>query len=1186
MAEAALPILLVEDDPDDVLLTRELLAEMPRLKISLSVARSMAEARAALSTQAFALHLVDVRLGDGYGVDLVAELTRREAGPSIMLTGLADDRSDLQALKAGAADYLVKSTFDAPFLERVLRYTLERHGLMRQLRERESEYRFLFHANPLPMWVYDRRTLRFLEVNEAAVAHYGYGRDEFLALTADRIRPESEREAFMKASEPAMHKVTALGLWRHQRKDGSDIVVEASAQDCVYQDREARLVLVQDVTEREAATMRLRESEHALKALFEQMPVGVWTTDRQGNLTGGNAEARRIWGGEALVGPHEYDVYRGRRLEDGTELTAADWTLARTVATGQPTSDSPLEIEAFDGTRRVILSWALPLPESAGEVGFVEVNLDISELHAAQAERMRGEQRLRQILNDAADGIVVLGEDRNVLFANPAAERLARGRLAAVIEQLLNNNGTDAAEQCVTMHDGSERYIDLRSSDTDWSGQPARLLTLRDVTDRHHTESALRLRQRAIDASLNGIMIVDMDAADCPLVYVNPTFERITGYAAVDVLGRNPRFLQGPESDQPGLAPLRRALAQRREVRTLLRNYRRDGSLFWNDVYLAPVPDERGRVGHYVGIINDVSEYKRYEEEIAYRASHDYLTGLPNRTLLEDRLSQALIFAEREQRSVAVLFIDLDRFKGINDALGHAVGDHVLRLVARRLSAALGAGDTLARIGSDEFVAVLTRPAGGEDAEAIARRLLSLFERPLAVHTHNLYLTCSIGISLFPDNGSNANELIQFADLAMYRAKEHGRNTVAMFANEMQERLMDRLNLGQHLRRALEQGELEVHYQPQVDAHSGDLVAVEALLRWRRGEGEAAIIYPERFLSVAEESGQIVTIGGWVLEEVCRQAVKWGREGLGDFPVAVNISAVQFQRSQFLDEVKAVLERTGLPPERLELELTETLVMDQADRVIALLKALKRLGVRITLDDFGTGYSSLSYLRRFAIDKIKIDRSFVDRIASNSDDAAIARSIIAIAHHLKLKVIAEGVETEAQIGYLRRNHCDEFQGFYFCPPVPADELAKRIRERRLGGERVLQAAPMDTILLVDDEPNIVRALSRTLRRDGYRILTANSPAEGLEVLAREAVDVIVSDQRMPGMSGTEFLSMVRDMYPNTVRIVLSGYTDLTTVTDAINRGAIYKFLTKPWEDEDLRKHIREAFRVTRQDGEG
>ncbi|THG86300.1 EAL domain-containing protein [Pseudomonas sp. A-1] len=557
------------------------------------------------------------------------------------------------------------------------------------------------------------------------------------------------------------------------------------------------------------------------------------------------------------------------------------------------------------------------------------------------------------------------------------------------------------------------------------------------------SNSRAALLQRCLEASYNGVVIVDALAPDQPIIYVNPAFERITGYRAHEVLGRNCRLLQGSETRQPGVNEIRRCMTEQREVHVVLRNFRKDGSAFWNDLYIAPVPDEHGLVTHFIGVQNDISERKRFESELAYNASHDVLTGLPNRSLLEDRLLQGCQIARRYTRELAVMLIDLDGFKPINDTLGHAIGDRILVEVAQRMAAQIRPGDTLARLGGDEFVVVLPDLAHGEDALLVAERLIHSIARPYQFNELELHVTASIGITVSNGEIEQPVKLIQEADLAMYQAKQHGRNNYQWYTEHLNQEVSERMTLRNELQKAIEGLNFELHYQPQIDARTGALLGCEALLRWPHAERGS--ISPLRFIPVAEDTGQIVPISQWVLVTACSHQRRLLDQGLAAGVVSVNISAVHFLRQDFVGTVQRSLEYSGLPAHLLELEITETVLLKDAERAIQLLRELKALGVGIALDDFGTGYSSLSYLKDLPIDKVKIDRSFVHELISDQRDAAITQGIISMAHHLDLKVVAEGVETTEQADFLRRNLCDAFQGYLYARPMPYSQLEAYLR---------------------------------------------------------------------------------------------------------------------------------------------
>jgi diguanylate cyclase (GGDEF)-like protein/PAS domain S-box-containing protein len=794
---------------------------------------------------------------------------------------------------------------------------------------------------------------------------------------------------------------------------------------------------------------------------------------------------------------------------------------------------------------------------------------------------VQGMSLIESLLEGNADAIVVVSEDGCAQYVNGAARQLFGSDVALGLPLPLagpwvaGTVGERSRIDCL----GQERWLQLRVSATDWNGQPALLVALRDLTERRAAEQGLLLSRRAMESSANGITICDAQDPRQPLIYVNRAFERMTGYSAGDVLGRNCRFLQGKERDQPGLQRLREAMESGSDVQVELRNFRKDGKMFWNELSVSPVRNVEGVVTHFVGIQNDITARREQDAELLRRLTHDRLTGLPNRDVLLDRLRQALTIAGRQRHHVALLYVDLDQFKEINDTLGHEAGDQVLRAVVSRLREGLGPGDTLARLGGDEFLVLLPDLARPEDPGLVAARLLEAVARPYELAGTTVFCSCSIGVAHANPAGDDPLQLIRRADLAVHAAKRAGRNNVHFECDDLAQRVSERLELRTLLHAAIAGNELELHFQPQMDLVSQRICGIEALLRWQHPTIGA--ISPARFVPLAEETGQIVPLGEWVLNEACRQHRQWLDSGLLDCPVAVNVSGVQFQRANFVGLVEAALARHRLPGSKLELELTETVTMDTGAGTLAKLARLRELGVRLAIDDFGTGFSSLAYLKRLPIDKVKIDRSFVHDITRDSDDASITLSVIAIAHHLRLRVVAEGVETMAQLAYLKRHLCDEVQGYLVARPMPATDfetfLAGFTPPGAQTGDGEAGSGSGPTLLLVDDEPNILRALTRTLRRDGYRIITAGAASEAFDVLARNDVHVIVSDQRMPQMCGTDFLSQVKSMYPETVRLVLSGYTDLASVTGAINQGAIYRFLTKPWNDEQLRGHVREAF---------
>jgi diguanylate cyclase (GGDEF)-like protein len=471
--------------------------------------------------------------------------------------------------------------------------------------------------------------------------------------------------------------------------------------------------------------------------------------------------------------------------------------------------------------------------------------------------------------------------------------------------------------------------------------------------------------------------------------------------------------------------------------------YRTDKTKKWLLMNLRAVRDAGGNVAFHEGTVEDITNRKVAEARVKFLAYYDALTGLPNRGLLQDRLSKALASARRRKDKVAILFLDVDRFKVINDSIGHSGGDLVLQEVAERLKRWAREQDTVARLGGDEFLIVLTAIKDFPDAAVAAERLMDAMTAEFVIQGHSFSMNCSLGISIFPEHGTDGETLIKNADAAMYSAKDYGRNNFRFFTEDMNAQVVERLTLENSLRLALEKREFFLVYQPQMDIVTGKITGLEALLRWQHPE--LGLVPPDKFIRIAENCGLIVPIGEWVLRTACSQARKWHNEGIPAVPVAVNVSAVQFRQEGFCDLVRRVLRETGLAPKYLELEITESLLLSNADVMFSVFRELKAMGLRLAIDDFGTGYSSLSYLKQFPVSKLKIDRSFVQDVAVDPDDAAITTAIIGMAKSLNLRVIAEGVENEAQMSFLRAHHCDEIQGYYFSRPLSADAVADKMR---------------------------------------------------------------------------------------------------------------------------------------------
>ena len=683
---------------------------------------------------------------------------------------------------------------------------------------------------------------------------------------------------------------------------------------------------------------------------------------------------------------------------------------------------------------------------------------------------------------------------------------------------------------------------------------------------RERTESLQRFR-RAMDATADAIFLFDTAAME--MIDVNEGACRMLGYARAELLEAGPAAVGLAQlASEQELSHRGEPLPADRElVECELR--RRDGDT---------VPVEinwQADAGMLIAVARDVTERVIAQQRMRHLAHYDSLTGLPNRTLFYNTLEEAIEIARDKDWQVALVVMTLDRFKMVNDSLGAALGDELLRQFANRLVRCVKSRESIGRLGGDEFALILARARSQDEAAGVADMVREQLRAPFDLAGHHVVLTASIGIAMYPFDATDPHTLVKFADAAMARAREAGRDGYRFFTAGMNVQVLARLDLEMALRRALDEGQFVLHYQPKVDTRTGRISGVESLLRWQRpGVG---LVYPAEFVSVMEDSGMINRVGEWIFDEACRQVAEWKASGLGEMRVAVNVSGRQFE-GELESVVRKALERHGVGAHCLELELTETVLMENADRAADVLGKLKALGVAVGVDDFGTGYSSLAYLKRFPLDKLKIDSAFVRDLVANPDDAAIARAIISMAHSLQLRVVAEGVESEGQWAYLQRHHCDEIQGFHFSRALPSRELAELVlRNREQPRDASVPGSSQPTLLLVDADVRVLAALHRLLRRDNYRVLAAVSPEQGFELLALHEVQVIVCEQRMPLLSGTEFLSRVKEMYPDTMRIILSGDTEVGSVLDSINSGSVYRFYTKPWVDADLRQNIRLAF---------
>jgi diguanylate cyclase (GGDEF)-like protein/PAS domain S-box-containing protein len=720
-------------------------------------------------------------------------------------------------------------------------------------------------------------------------------------------------------------------------------------------------------------------------------------------------------------------------------------------------------IVARGGEERIVAWHNAILRDAAGRVKSVlSSGEDITERKRAEQALRDSRERLQLLLDSMAEAAYGVDFDGKCTFANRAFlyllgyqdEREVLGKSTHDLihhsypdgraypeseckmhRAYLSNQAVNVSDEVFWRKDGTSIPVEYWSNPIVVDGVTVgAIATFVDISKRKQAEAQVSLAAKVYEQSGEGIMITD---AQQNLVMVNQAFTAISGYSEADVLGRNPRLLSSGRHDKAFYAAMWADIAAQGRWQGEVWNRRKDGSVYPELLSIIQVRDEKGEVSHYIGISNDITQHKVAQAHIQRLAHFDPLTGLPNRVLLGDRISHELTAAQRNGTQVAILFVDLDHFKNVNDTLGHRIGDELLIIVAGRLKNAVRDVDTVSRQGGDEFILILPDTDSGGAAH-VAEKLLEAVAQPYQIEGFELGMTLSIGIAMYPSDGEDFDTLSKCADAAMYRAKHDGRDTYRFFTAEMQARSARILQMESALRRALERNQLSLHYQPQLSLHDGGLIGVEALLRWEHPE--IGPIAPAEFIPIAEESGQILPIGEWAMRSAVQQMKAWVDGGLGPMAMAVNLSAVQFRHPHLPERVSQILEEVGLPPQYLELELTESVAMDDAPAAIAIMNNLYERGIRMSIDDFGTGYSSLSYLKRFKVHRLKIDQSFVRGIAEDPEDRAIVRAIISLADSLGLLTIAEGVETDGQLAFLREQGCREVQGYYFSKPLEAGQF--------------------------------------------------------------------------------------------------------------------------------------------------
>lgn len=915
-----------------------------------------------------------------------------------------------------------------------------------------------------------------LQVNDRVCEMSGYSREELIGRSTRILYASDEeyesvgREKFRQIEERGVGMVEAR--WR--KKDGTMINVLLSSTPLVNGHSGAELTFTAlDITESRSSQEQLQKSEELFRSIYEQSPLAIALFDAQGKQFHVNKAQWEIFGIADLESIRDYNLfneifmtqeikerlYRGETVKFETRYDFEEIKrrhLYNTVRTGAIYIDLVIIPRKLSGYQGGLAGYLTQVQDITIRKQAVE-RLSLSEERYARAQEVANVATWDW---DISTGVLHWSSTIDTLFGFRPGEfgRTYEAFLSCVhpedrksvvksIRACLDEGRGFLIEHRVLWSNGSIRWIaETGDAIRDSSGKAIRMLGIvQDITERKTAQELSRKLSMVVEQNPSLVLISNTNGE---IEYVNPRFCEITGFGYDEVIGKSPRILKSGYTPIEQYSRLWQTILEGKQWNGEMCNRKKNGELFWVYTSISAIKGKLGEVTHFIAVMEDVTVRKEYEKKIEHQANYDILTDLPNRVLAYDRLLQAITRAQRQHTAVAVMYLDLDKFKLINDTLGHSCGDELLVEVSKRLRSTLRESDTVARLSSDEFVIILPDLEFSSYADIVARKILDMFAAPFVLANHEVFVTIAIGVSVFPHDGDEVDVLMRNADAAMNKAKSEQRNTVRYFTQELNQISNERMEIATRLRYAVEKKELIVHYQPFFDSTSGVIHGVEALIRWK---SEAlGLIFPDRFISIAEETGVIVPIGRWVLHQACQDIKRWQQELGIDLKIAVNVSSYQLRDPNFLVTVKEVLGDTGLSPKDLELEITEHLLMDDAPAIKKLLDDLHALDLSLAIDDFGIGYSALSYLKKFPFNTLKIDRSFINDALKTQETRELTKAIISMAHGLKLRVIAEGVETQEQWDYLKSQNCDYVQGFYFSRAVPSQDLLKFIEKHKTG----------------------------------------------------------------------------------------------------------------------------------------
>ncbi|WP_428623074.1 EAL domain-containing protein [Sedimenticola sp.] len=957
----------------------------------------------------------------------------------------------------------------------------QRKQVEQDLRVSETLFRNSFKVSPVAASISGVRDGRYYEVNEAYTETFGWTEEELLSgrsVTIGLWPYKEDRDAWLEALY--QHGILHNYAVKMFNKAGQLLDIQLSACLIDYTDEPCILTMLHDVTEQRHAEDEIRKREMRYRALFDSADVSIWNEDFS-ELYG---ELERLKA-EGITSLRQYLVENPAAVSELTQkikvLHVNQATLRLFEAADEGAFVGSIEHYFGENTHNVFINelcaiWerrhhfsaevklktlagrsitcviSLPLSQSEEDMRNVPVSfLDITDRVEAEQALAASQSLYSTIIHSMdqiGEGLFIVAADSRIEYMNQTMIDWFGDHTGEFCRESITGLKGVCGMESSTQKSGLGRTVQYQSATADGKyfefvgtpivnrdGSVSRLEVVRDVTERKRYEEQIATLSQVVEQSPVSVVITDIDGN---IEYVNSAFERTTGYPSAEVVGNHTRLLQSGLTPETKYQELWAEITSGHSWQGELQSKKKSGELFWESVHIAPVLDEVGNIKNFLAVKEDITLQKVQEERILQQAHFDSLTGLPNRFLSLDRLSQLIKDASRSGRYVAVLFLDLDDFKKVNDSLGHEVGDQLLGMAAERLSSTIRDQDTVGRLGGDEFLFLLGSLVDINHSVHVAEHILEQFRRPFVLDGRELVLTASVGVAIYPDDGDTPAELLRNADTAMYYSKEAGRNTYHYFTDEMNQGVSRRLNLEEQLRGALVRNEFKVFYQPLIEIATRRIIGTEALLRWNNPKLGA--VSPAEFIPIAEQTGLIVAIGEYVITVAMEQLAVWQRDHPGPMKMAVNISPRQFRDPQLVPFIQQQIEQAGIRAESLELEITEGVLLSGYTHVESALSQLNRLGVAISMDDFGTGYSSLSYLRSYPFDILKIDQSFINDITIDEGDRELVNAAIAMAHGLGLKVVAEGVETEEQLHHLISQRCDYAQGYLFSQPVTGDQI--------------------------------------------------------------------------------------------------------------------------------------------------